>query len=73
MRAKARRQKRHLDKKVRIDMSDIVNSAVDVLAGKIESFDGSAKFVIENEGAIMVDSDGVRAGDDDAECTLTAD
>ena len=73
MRAKARRQKRHLDKKVRIDMSDIVNSAVDVLTGKIESFDGSAKFVIENEGAIMVDSDGVRAGDDDAECTLTAD
>ena len=54
-------------------MSDIVNSAVDVLEGKIESFDGSAKFVIENEGAIMVDADGVRAGDDDAEYTLTAD
>lgn len=54
-------------------MSDIIESAVGLLSKKIESFDGSAKFVIENEGAIMVDSDGVRAGDEDAECTLTAD
>jgi putative sterol carrier protein len=54
-------------------MNDIINSAVGLLSKKIESFDGIAKFVIENEGAIMVDGDGVRAGDEDAECTLTAD
>ena len=30
------------------------------------------KFVVEGEGAIMIDGQGVRAGDDDAEVTLTA-
>lgn len=54
-------------------MSNIIESAVSLLSRKIETFDGTAKFVIENEGAIMVDGDGVRAGDEDAECTLTAD
>lgn len=54
-------------------MSDIINEAVTVLSTKIGTFDGSVKFVVEDEGAIMVDSDGVRAGDDDAECTMTAD
>ncbi len=53
-------------------MSDIVSKAVEVLAEKIGSFDGSVKFVIEDEGAIMLDGDGIRAGDEDAECTLTA-
>jgi putative sterol carrier protein len=47
---------------------------VAALSAKIEDgFDGSAKFVIEGEGAIMVDADGVRAGDEDADVTLTAD
>lgn len=55
-------------------MSDVINQAVTALAGKMDGgFDGSVKFVIEGEGAIMVDSDGVRAGDDEAECTMTAD
>jgi putative sterol carrier protein len=36
-------------------------------------FDGNAKFVIEGEGAIMVDSNGARAADEDADVTLTAD
>lgn len=53
-------------------MSDIVSKAVEVLAEKIGNFDGSVKFVIEDEGAIMLDGDGIRAGDEDAECTLTA-
>ncbi len=54
-------------------MSDVVTEAVAVLSEKISGgFDGSAKFVIEDEGAIMIDSDGVRAGDDDADVTLTA-
>ncbi len=55
-------------------MSDVITAAVAALSAKIEDgFDGSAKFVIEGEGAIMVDADGVRAGDDDADVTLTAD
>lgn len=55
-------------------MSDVITAAVAALSAKIEDgFDGSAKFVIEGEGAIMVDADGVRAGDEDADVTLTAD
>nr|WP_282569218.1 SCP2 sterol-binding domain-containing protein [Aliiroseovarius sp. S1339] len=42
---------------------------------KIEGgFDGgTAKFVLNGEGAIMVDGDGARAGDEEADVTLTAD
>lgn len=54
-------------------MSDIITDAVTFLTSKIGTFDGSVKFVIEGEGSIMVDSDGVRAGDEDAECTMSAD
>ncbi len=56
-------------------MSDIVTAAVTALAEKLggESFDGSAKFAIEGEGAIIIDADGVRAGDEDADVTMTAD
>lgn len=54
-------------------MSDIITAAVGALAEKITSFDGTAKFVIEGEGGIVIDSDGVRAGDDDTDVTLTAD
>ncbi|MGB3406502.1 MAG: SCP2 sterol-binding domain-containing protein [Jannaschia sp.] len=54
-------------------MSDIISEAVTQLSAKIGTFDGSVKFVIPGEGSIMVDQEGVRAGDDDAECTMTAD
>lgn len=56
-------------------MSDIVTDAVNALSGKIgDGFDdGTAKFVIEGEGAIIIDGDGVRAGDDEADVTLTAE
>jgi putative sterol carrier protein len=58
-------------------MSDVVAAAVAALAGKVAGFDGSARFVIEGEGAIIVDGAGVRAstGSDDeaADVTLTAD
>lgn len=56
-------------------MSDVINSAVDALKSKVSGgFDaGTAKFVIEGEGAIMIDSDGVRAGDNEADVTLTAE
>ena len=53
-------------------MSAVIESAVKALGAKISSFDGSAKFVVEGEGAIMIDNAGVRAGDEPAEVTLTA-
>ncbi len=55
-------------------MSEIVTKAVEALAEKLggEGFDGSAKFVIEDEGAIIIDGSGVHAGDDDTDVTLTA-
>lgn len=54
-------------------MSDVINQAVSALNEKLSGgFDGVAKFVIEGEGAIMVDGDGVREADEDAEVTLTA-
>lgn len=55
-------------------MSDVIGQAVAAMQEKLSGgFDGSAKFVIEDEGAIMLDQDGVRAGDEPAEVTLTAD
>ncbi len=56
-------------------MSDIVNHAVVVLNEKLSgnNFGGTAKFDIEGEGAVMMDSTGARAGDEDADVTLSAD
>ena len=55
-------------------MSEVIEAAVAALSEKlVGGFDGSAKFVISGEGAIMVDGAGVRAGDEDADVTLTAD
>lgn len=55
-------------------MSDVIDAAVAALSDKLTGgFDGSAKFVIEDEGAIMLDGDGVRAADEEAEVTLTSD
>jgi putative sterol carrier protein len=54
-------------------MSDIITAAVTALSAKITSFDGVAKFVITGEGAVMIDEGGVRAGDDPADVTMTAD
>lgn len=55
-------------------MSNVIEEAVKALNEKMggEGFDGVAKFVIEDEGAIIIDGDGARAGDDEAEVTLTA-
>ncbi len=56
-------------------MSDVIGGAVEALQGRLGDggFDSIVKFEIEGEGGIIVDGDGVRAGDDDAECTLSAD
>ena len=53
-------------------MSAVIDGAVKALGARISSFDGSAKFVVEGEGAIMIDEQGVRAGDEPADVTLTA-
>lgn len=55
-------------------MSEVISGAVAALNGKgAKGFDGTAKFVIEGEGAIMVDENGARAADEDADVTLSAD
>lgn len=53
-------------------MSAVIDKAVERLSAKVQGFDGVAKFVIEGEGAIMLDAAGVRAGDEEADVTLTA-
>lgn len=55
-------------------MSDVIETAIAALNEKHNGeFDGTAKFVIEDEGTIMLDSDGARAGDETADVTMTAD
>ena len=56
-------------------MSDTVNAAVKALNEKMggNGFDGSAKFDIEGEGTVMMDENGARAADEEADVTLTAD
>ena len=55
-------------------MSAIIDKAVEKLSAKLSGgFDGVAKFVIKGEGAIMLDGQGVRAGDEEADVTLTAE
>lgn len=54
-------------------MSDMISKAVEALNERLGGgFDGTVKFVIEEEGSIMVDGDGVRAGDEDADCVMSA-
>jgi putative sterol carrier protein len=54
----------------------VIEAAVSAISEKISGgFDGSAKFVIEGEGAVIVDGAGVRAAEDgdEADVTMTAD
>ncbi|SMX43762.1 SCP2 sterol-binding domain-containing protein [Maliponia aquimaris] len=55
-------------------MSDTVTAAVAALTEKLggDGFDGTAKMTIEGEGSLIIDENGCRAGDDDADVTLTA-
>ena len=54
-------------------MSDVIAEGVAALNAKMDGgFDGTAKFVIEDEGTIIIDQNGARAGDDDADVTMTA-
>lgn len=55
-------------------MSSVIEAAVAALQEKVPGgFDGVAKFVLTGEGAVMIDQSGVRAGDEEADVTLTAD
>jgi len=56
-------------------MSDVINQAVTLLTEKLAGVEigGTVKFDIEGEGAVMVDDSGVRAGDEEADVTLSAD
>ncbi|MHC0054866.1 SCP2 sterol-binding domain-containing protein [Actibacterium sp. D379-3] len=55
-------------------MSDTITAAVAALNERLSGgIDGTVKFVITDEGAIVVDDAGARASDDDADVTLTAD
>ncbi len=53
-------------------MSKVVDAAVAALDPKAKGFDGTAKFVIEGEGAVYIDETGARAADGEADVTLTA-
>ena len=55
-------------------MNPVIRSALNTLTEKFgaEGFDSVVKFVIENEGAIMLDSNGAREGNEEADCTLYA-
>ncbi|MFK7874727.1 MAG: SCP2 sterol-binding domain-containing protein [Paracoccaceae bacterium] len=56
-------------------MSDVLNAAVEALNAKLagSDFDGAAKFEIDGEGAVVIDSNGARISDDPTDVTLSAD
>jgi putative sterol carrier protein len=57
-------------------MTTTIDHAVTAISQKLGGgFDGSAKFVIDGEGAVIVDGAGVReaADGDEADVTMTAD
>ena len=55
-------------------MSEILEKAVGALNDKMAgtTFDSSVKFKLEDEGSIVVDSEGVRVSDEETDCTLIA-
>ena len=52
-------------------MTDIMAEAVEAIEKKLGGsvFNGSAKFDIEGEGSIIIDSSGVRISDDETDVT----
>jgi len=56
-------------------MSEILEKAAAELNDKLSAggFDASAKFEINGLGAIILDSDGARVSDEEADVTLSAD
>lgn len=57
-------------------MSDVIQSAVTALNERLGGgFDGTALFVVEDEGSIVIDETGAReaTGSESAEVTMTSD
>lgn len=55
-------------------MSAVIDEGVAALNAKMDGgFDGTAKFVVNGEGTIMIDESGARAADEPAEVTMSAD
>lgn len=56
-------------------MSDVITKAIEALNEKLgdDGFDGSIKIDIADEGSIIIDENGARAGDDETDCTMSAD
>lgn len=56
-------------------MSDIISEAVKVLNEKMDGQEigGTAKFDIAGEGCVMIDDNGARAADEEADVTMSAD
>jgi putative sterol carrier protein len=55
-------------------MSATIDEAVAQLGARAagKGYDGTAKFVLTGEGSIILDADGARASDEEADVTLTA-
>jgi len=56
-------------------MSEFLEQAAAELNDKVSAggLEGTAKFAVEGEGAIMLDASGARVADEDADVTLNAD
>ena len=56
-------------------MSDMIAEAVEALDAKAKAsgLSETVKFNIEGEGAVVIDSTGARASDEEADLTVTAD
>ena len=55
-------------------MNDLLEQAMKALNKKLDhnGFDGIAKFSITNEGSVVIDGNGARISDADADVTLSA-
>ncbi|SIO12772.1 Putative sterol carrier protein [Rhodovulum sp. ES.010] len=54
-------------------MSEMIDKAVETLNERMNNaVDGVVKFVIEDEGSVIIDGEGARPGDEEADVTLFA-
>ena len=54
-------------------MNTVVAQFIENLSPKVkDTLQGTAKLVIKDEGSVMLDNSGARAGDEDADVTLIA-
>jgi putative sterol carrier protein len=55
-------------------MTTILEQAIAALTEKLNGtdFDGTAKFLIADEGSVIIDNDGVRISEEEADVTLSA-